>query len=247
MKDVPDFSSVASFYAASRPGYPSEMFTWLASVTPCHELAWDSATGSGQAALGLVRVFDRVVATDISEAQVRHAVAHPHIEYRVASAEASGLPAESVDLVAAAAALHWFDLPKFYREARRVARGGAVIAAWTYHIAHVEPPFDAVLWPFYRNVVAKYFGAGARLVDDRYASIVLPGRKLDAPAFTTSAEWNAGQILAFVRTWSGVQACTKATGEDPVARLAPAVEELCGSPERVHRLRWPIYLLASSL
>jgi tRNA/tmRNA/rRNA uracil-C5-methylase (TrmA/RlmC/RlmD family) len=66
---VPDFSLVAKGYAAGRPGYPEELFDWLAAtVAPARGVAWDAATGSGQAAWGLAHRFDRVIATDISAA-----------------------------------------------------------------------------------------------------------------------------------------------------------------------------------
>lgn len=245
MTEAPDFSPVAESYAAARPGYPPELFTWLASVSPGRGLAWDAATGSGQAAVGLAAHFDRVIATDRSEAQLRHARPHPSVEYRMASAEASGLPDHAVDLVTVAAAIHWFDLERFAEEARRVGRPGAVLAAWTYHVAHVEPPFDRVLWPFYRDVVRSYFAPGARLVDDRYEAIALPGTPLESPEFETSARWTSADILRFVGTWSGVQAYREATGVDPVPGLAPALEGICGGG--VHEIRWPIYLRAARL
>jgi SAM-dependent methyltransferase len=191
--------------------------------------------------------FDRVIATDRSEAQIRHAKPQARVEYRVAPAEASGLAAGSVDLAVAAAALHWFDLPRFYEEVVRVTRSEGVVAAWTYHVAHVEPPFDGVLWPFYRDVVGPHFATGARLVDARYEAITLPGRELKVPAFTVSATWTPAEILAFVRTWSGVQTYMEVTGDDPVVELAPAVERVCGSAGSAHRLRWPVYLRASRL
>lgn len=247
MSDAPDFSRLAESYSAGRPGYPAELFAWLASTVSGRRLAWDSATGGGQAALGLASHFDRVIATDRSEAQIRHARSHPRVEYRVGPAEASGLPANSVDLAVSAAAVHWFDLERYGREVRRVSRPGGVVAAWTYHVAHVEPPFDDVLWPFYRDVVGPHFASGARLVDERYEAIDLPGRRLDAPAFVATATWTAAEILRFVRTWSGVQACIDATGEDPVAELAPRVQRVCGGPDVAHRLRFPLYLLASRL
>lgn len=245
--DVPDFSGVAETYSAARPGYPPELFAWLASVVRGHDLAWDTATGGGQAAVGLARHFDRVIATDRSAAQILHATPHPGVEYRVARAEDSGLEANSVDLVVAAAALHWFDLPEFYGEVRRVARGGGVLAAWSYHVAHLEPPFHDVLWPFYRDVVGPHFAAGARLVDERYEGIDLPGEGLETPRFVVSAAWTAAEILRFVRTWSGVQSYMERTGKDPVAELAPRLESVCGSPGSVHVLRWPLYLRASRL
>src|SRR5262245_48334367 len=130
MTDVPDFSDVAEEYAASRPGYPAELFAWLATEAGRHDTAWDAATGNGQAAWGLAGHFERVIATDVSAAQLQHACRHPRIEYRVAPAEASGLPAGSVDLGTAAAAVHWFDLPRYYQEVLRVTRPGGVVAVW---------------------------------------------------------------------------------------------------------------------
>src|SRR5437773_9814704 len=48
-------------YAKFRPHYPDELFEDLALISPRHELAWDCATGNGQAAAGLARHFDRVI------------------------------------------------------------------------------------------------------------------------------------------------------------------------------------------
>ena len=247
MSESPDFSKVAASYAMARPTYPRALFEWLASVASAHDMAWDCAAGSGQAAVGLAAHFSRVIATDISPAQLRYAGPHDRIEYRVARAEDSGLPARSVDLVAAAAAIHWFDRPRFYGEALRVARDGAVLAAWTYHVAHVEPPFDGVLGPFYEEVVRSYFAPGARLVDGRYEGLDLPGTRLAAPQFVVSARWTAAQILAFVRTWSGVQAYIERNGSDPSAALAGTLLQMCDGAEAVHEVRWPLYLCASRL
>lgn len=247
MVEVPDFSSVSEAYASSRPGYPPELFEWLASTVTTRGTAWDAATGSGQAAYGLAGHFERVVATDVSASQLRFARRHPRIEYRVAPAESSGLPPESVDLVAVAAAIHWFDLPRFHEEARRVIRRGGVVAVWTYHVAHVEAPLDGILWPFYRDIVAPYFAPGARLVDDRYGGIVLPGEPLASPSFRVSVRWRARDVLRFVRTWSGVQSFLEETGRDPVADLEGPVEEAMGGDERVREIRWPLYLRAARL
>jgi SAM-dependent methyltransferase len=247
MTHVPDFSGVAKSYAASRPGYPAALFEWLASIVPHHDVAWDVATGNGQAAISLASHFRRVIATDSSEEQILHAHSHPRVAYRVGPAEQSGLADQSVDLVAVASALHWFVLPRFYAEAVRVTRSGGVAAAWTYHVAHVEPPFDEALWPFYRDVVGPYFAAGARLVDDRYQAIILPGEAISPPSFSVSVQWTAAQMLGFIGTWSGVQAYIQATGTDPVAALSPAIEKIWGASDAAREVRWPLYLRASRL
>ena len=47
------FSDHADRYEAFRPTYPDALFAYLATLAPSHDLAWDCATGNGQAALGL--------------------------------------------------------------------------------------------------------------------------------------------------------------------------------------------------
>ncbi|MEO8452199.1 MAG: SAM-dependent methyltransferase, partial [Gemmatimonadota bacterium] len=47
------FSAGARGYAAFRPTYPAAVFEWIASQCAGHDLAWDCATGNGQAARGL--------------------------------------------------------------------------------------------------------------------------------------------------------------------------------------------------
>src|SRR5437764_263372 len=45
------FSAQADVYARYRPHYPISLFAFLASLVPARRLAWDCATGSGQAAI----------------------------------------------------------------------------------------------------------------------------------------------------------------------------------------------------
>src|SRR5690606_3306632 len=108
--------------AQARPGYPEALFEWLASQCEDRSLAWDCATGSGQAAIALARHFRQVIATDASAEQIANAGTAERVEYRVASAERSGLADESVDLVTVAQALHWFDIAAFHAEVKRVLK-----------------------------------------------------------------------------------------------------------------------------
>ena len=105
MKFKDHFSGQAVEYAKFRPRYPDKLFEYLASISPRHELAWDCATGNGQAAVGLARHFDSVIATDSSAQQIKSAQPNDRISYRVAPAEASGIDSASVDLILVAQAL----------------------------------------------------------------------------------------------------------------------------------------------
>ena len=243
----PDFSPFAKEYARSRPGYPPELFDYLASLLERRERAWDCATGNGQAALELARHFTSVVGTDVSAEQIRHAAPHPRVEYRVAPAEGSGLEPGSVDLLTVASAIHWFDLDRFYVEARRVIRAGGVLAAWSYHAGRMEPPFGEVLDHFYWDVVQPYFAPGSKLVDDGYRTLNLPGEAIRPPQFWMRADWNLDQMLAFVGTWSGTQEYIRQRGESPLPLVEEPLGRVWGERTAVRKLRWPLAIRVSRL
>ena len=85
------FSTVAREYANFRPGYPPELFAWLARISPSREAVWDCGCGSGQASVALAEHFAVVHATDVAPEQIDAAKPHPRVRYSVAPAENSGL------------------------------------------------------------------------------------------------------------------------------------------------------------
>jgi ubiquinone/menaquinone biosynthesis C-methylase UbiE len=92
------FATEAAEYAHLRPTYPDELFEFLATVVASRNIAWDCATGNGQAATHLARHFGQVIATDESREMIAQAAPDPRITYRVAEAEDSGIEDHSVDL-----------------------------------------------------------------------------------------------------------------------------------------------------
>ena len=52
------------------------------------------------------------------------------------------LPDKSASLVTAAQAAHWFDLPAFYAEARRVLMPDSILALISYGVLRLEPELD---------------------------------------------------------------------------------------------------------
>ena len=183
------FSKQAADYAKFRPRYPRELFEYLGSVAPSRALAWDCATGNGQAAVELAKVFDRVIATDASEKQIANAEPHERVEYRMASAEESGLESGTIDLIMVAQALHWFDLGSFYAEVRRVLKNNGVFAASAYNLLHVEPAIDEVVNRYYYEVVGPFWPPERKLVE-QFADLPFPFHKVDAPKFEMTAQWD---------------------------------------------------------
>lgn len=238
------FSGASREYAAFRPTYPPELYKWLAGLAPSRALAWDCATGSGQAALGLAAHFDRVIATDSSREQLSATTAHERVEYRLALAEESGLPDVSVDLIAVAQALHWFDLDRFYREAARVLVAGGVIAVWCYVRVHISPAIDALLERFYTVDVGSYWPPERQLVEARYETIPFPFDELGSPPFAIERSITLGELAGYLRTWSATQRFVRERGLDPVAELERELTPHWGrgTPETRLRARWPIFV-----
>jgi len=248
MKD--NFSSQADHYQKYRPSYPPELFEFIVAQVKEKDMAWDCATGNGQAALGLAAYFARVVASDRSAGQLEHAPRHPdvqNVEYRLATADRSGLPDASADLITVAAALHWLDFASFFAEAERVARPRGVLAAWTYHTAICEPPFDRAFHRLYWDVLHPYFDPRVELVDRKYATIDMPGEPIAAPSFTLAAHWTLDGALDYVRTWSGAHAYREATGVDPAELIRDELAPLFGDTATVRSVRIPLFLRASRL
>ena len=236
------FSGHAGDYAAHRPRYPERLFEWLSHVVPGHDLAWDAATGNGQAAVSLARHFDRVIATDASPEQVALARPHERIEYGVSPAEASALDDESCDLITCAQALHWFDIPRFIGEVGRVLRPGGVFAAWGYGYFSPDPDVEPEVMRF-REIVASHWPPERRLIDEGYSSIVLPFEGISSPSFGMTAEWDAQQVVAYLYTWSATQRYLRSADPAVLEEAAGAILEAWGESRRV--VRWPLNLRCS--
>jgi SAM-dependent methyltransferase len=236
------FSRQARNYARYRPQYPDGLFAWLASEAPCRRLAWDCGTGNGQAALRLAAHFDRVVATDASADQLQHAVAHDRIEYRVARAEDSGLEPGGVSVVTVAAAVHWFDLTRFYQEVRRGAAPDGLLAVWTYHQPFIAPAIDRALMRYHDEVVGDYWPEGFHFVIDHYRRLPFPFAEIPSPPFEAEAHWDLDQLRGFLGSWSATQRYREERGEDPVMHVWPEFEQAWDRPAQPRRIRFPLYL-----
>ena len=236
------FSTSSDRYAAYRPAYPAALFEWLASQCGERDTAWDCATGSGQAALGLSPYFRQVVATDASAEQIRHAEGHANIDYRVAPAEASGLADHSIDLVTVAQAAHWFDLTRFYAEAMRVLKPGGIVVLWGYGRMVLPEKMDAPFQRFYAETVGPYWPPERALIDDAYRSLEFPFAEIQAPAFNIEVEWTLPRLMDYLSTWSAVKHYQAECGSNPLPQLKTEIQPLWDDPDTALHLQWPLFM-----
>jgi SAM-dependent methyltransferase len=236
------FDQGGQAYSRFRPEYPPELARLLASLSPGTALAVDVGCGSGQLTAQLALHFDEVLGVDPSADQLAHAVKPPRVAYLCAPAERLPLPDRVADLVTAAQAAHWFDLPRFYEEVRRVGARNALLALVTYGVPRLDEELDPRFARFYWQEIGPYWPPERRLVDTGYADLPFPFEALPAPSLEIRKEWTLEELLGYISTWSAVRSVREASREDVLRRFASDLAALWGDPARRREVRWPIHL-----
>ena len=215
------FSTQAADYAKYRPSYPNELIEYILSFTSQKNLAWDCATGNGQAAALLAPHFEKIIATDISEKQLALAPAIKNVDYFVSKAEQTGFADNSFDLITIAQAYHWFQFDAFEKEAKRIAKPNAVIAAWCYNIpATGNEGIDKLIKHFYTAVVGPYWDAERKYIDESYQTVPFNFNELPSQKFSIHVNWSKEDLAGYLNTWSSVQHFIKANNYNPVNEMA---------------------------
>ncbi|MDQ6811741.1 MAG: methyltransferase domain-containing protein [Actinomycetota bacterium] len=165
MDTPPDFGRTAYDYARHRAGFPPELLTRLAvqGIARPGARVVDLGTGTGSLARLFAQHGCEVIGVDIAASLLEQAKrldreAGVQIEYIQASAEATGLPEGSFDVVSAGQCWHWFDRAVVAREVDRLlVRGGAIVIAhfdWIPIPGNVVAATEEVIvrhtpgWPF---------------------------------------------------------------------------------------------------
>lgn len=234
------FSGHAKGYAAFRPTYPQPLYDFLERQVKAKGSVWDCGCGNGQVSRDLASRFEKVFATDISATQIANAAQKENIIYSVTPAERTEFADQQFDLITVGQALHWFDIPAFCNEARRVSKPGGVVAVWGYSLLTVDQGIDLFLNHFYTSVIGPYWDKERKLVDDRYRTIEFPFTRIDVPPFEFSFEWTIDDLQGYVTTWSSVQKYIKQNQVDPVEGLINELRPLWGEGKR--KVSFPLFV-----
>lgn len=240
------FSVQSKEYSEYRPKYPGVLFEFLRSLCTKHKLAWDCATGTGQAAVDLVPYFDKIIATDASASQIEHAEQHPKIIYYTAPAEDCKIESASVDLVTVATAIHWLDTDKFYAEAKRVLKPGGVIAVWVYGYSSISPVVNKVLNDF-DNIIKSYWPAETKKAWDFETAIDFPFERITTPEFKIEHEWDLHHFLMYLFTWSGTQNFIKKEGRNPLEDVYEDFKSAWGGEDVKRKVIWDLKIKAGRI
>ncbi|KAH7861890.1 hypothetical protein Vadar_032244 [Vaccinium darrowii] len=254
------FDKQAETYLDARPHYPAEWYSMLADRTTLHSLAWDVATGNGQAAIGVAGHYEHVIGTDVSEAQLKCAIPHPRVRYLHTPLS---LPDDelvdliggegSVDLVTIAQAVHWFDLPSLYSTVTRVLRKpGGVFAIWGYNDIMVSPTFDPIMKLFH-DTTLPYWNPKIQSLFDGYRTLPFPfesvglGTEGDPLALDIPKELSFDGFLRMLRSWSAV-VTAKEKGVDLLSeRVVKEFEWAWGGSKLVRSVAYKAFMLAGKV
>jgi len=143
-------------------------------------------------------------------------------------------------LVTVGQALHWFDLPAFYKEVKRVAKPNALLAVWGYSLLNISPEINLVISRFYTDIIGPYWDKERKLVDDQYKTILFPFKEINTPEFEFSFQWNLDSFQGYISTWSSVQKYKDRNGVDPVSSLITDLKPLWR--EREMKVTFPLFL-----
>lgn len=169
------FTSKVADYVASRPDYPAALFDLLAEhagLRPGAVVA-DIGAGTGLFSEGLLERGAHVMAVEPNPAMrsaAERILGHTEgFQVVEGAAEATSLPAHSVDLVTAAQAFHWFDVEPARHEVLRILRPeGQVALVWNDRVS--TEPLQVAL----DEVFARHGGARreAMAASDRERALV---------------------------------------------------------------------------
>ena len=175
-----------------------------------------------------------MIGTDTSQNQLEFAAKLPNIRYQqtspdmsIADLQGSVAAESSVDVVTVAQAMHWLDLPNFYKQVECVLKKPhGVIAAWCYTVPEVNESVDLVFGRFYADS-NPYWDPARGLVDDKYRSIEFPFEALEGEADTGPFRFKTEKVMdlqayfTYISSWSSYQTAKK----QGVELLGEAVKE----------------------
>lgn len=122
-----DFGRTAKDYAKHRAGFPDSLYERLLSfdIGTVGQKIIDVGTGTGSLARGFALRGSSVIGIDpvedlLAQAKILDEQAGVRIDYKVATAEDTGLPPASVQVVTAGQCWHWFDRGLAAEEAKRI-------------------------------------------------------------------------------------------------------------------------------
>ena len=166
-----------------------------------------------------------------------------NVSYSVQQAEATTFGDRTFDAVCVAQALHWFDIDRFFAEARRVLKPRGVILVTGYGWSGVSRRFDHALFESVIKPIQPLWPSQNKLLIDGYRDVPFPFERIEMPRMSIEMRWTFGQMLDYIGTWTAMRSmieidpaflvrCTadlqRAWGGDEAKLVTMPLVVLCG-------------------
>ncbi|KAF5687854.1 trans-aconitate 3-methyltransferase [Fusarium denticulatum] len=245
----------ASDYAAGRLGYTDALIDFILKYhtstngeTAC---VLDVGCGPGTATQKLALHFDLAYGVDPGESMIATATTlggktrtGASIVYHLSTAEdidkINDIPHSSVDMITAATAAHWFDMPRFWAAAAKVLKPGGTVAIWTVFRESGSFNNNTELQSIFNDfleALAPYSRAGTHLTQSGYVDLPMPW---DDPETSKlyDKQASARHVLTaedgFVPD-AGRKESSQGTSDESVDKQVQGIERLVGTFGSVSR------------
>ncbi|KAK4506024.1 hypothetical protein PRZ48_003989 [Zasmidium cellare] len=235
-------------YAQHRPNYHPSVYEHIVDHHKATGGKFDSlldvGCGPGLATFSLAPHFTHARGIDPSPAMISTAQSlntFPEtITFHTSPAEdMSAIPTSSVDLITAANAAHWFDLPRFWSEAARVLKPGGSVALWATMRAVTHPDLpnagkiETALSRHREEYLAPFKVEGNLMSQDGYKHLAMPWA-IDPPinGFNKSS-FNRRIWEPDERFLAGEDAYSLDDFEKTMGTMSPVVRWREANPEKV--------------
>lgn len=233
MPEQPDtsarFDDRAELYAKYRPGYPAEMYAFLAQETGLGSAAAVADLGSGTGILSapLLEQGCTVFGVEPSaamraKAEADHA-AHPRFNSIAGTAEHTGLGASTIDLAIAGQAFHWFDPCATQIELERILKpGGRCALIWNQRLLDATP-FLCAYEDFLKTWGTDYLSVSQTYADSQNIETVLGANHLTR-SFENSQAFDEEGLLGRLFSSSYIPSADHASAQEIRRALAELFE-----------------------
>ncbi len=209
-----DFGRHSEDYAAYRPTYPDSFYERIDAIIQISESrSLDLATGPGTIALELGALGSSVVGIDISPELIatakrisRERNLEDKVDLQIASAENTGLDANSFDLVTAGQSWHWFDSRAAMMEVGRVLRPGGILVIAYYSYLALQSPLARETEDLILEFNPSWNMAGSTgIFPERIDEVIQGGfRLVEAFCYDHDEEFSRARWRGRMRTCNGV-------------------------------------------
>jgi SAM-dependent methyltransferase len=209
------FGHAADEFQRYRPDYPAALYERILAEIPqqYRERAMDLGAGTGVVSGHWLAHFREVVAVEPDAGMAtKIAEQFPRVAIRKVTAEDCEQPADTVDLISIANALHWMDAGHVLEKAHRWLRPGAVLAVFDRPLPKATLPIDGIVlaelrgpWKPHRDPRLKRglvwqdlvrTAPGFEIVEEKKFANVLPTSPGDYAGFWRSTSYGS----AYART-----------------------------------------------